>query len=229
VNFLFISWQNEKATPSAKFGPGLDADRWGMLGTKKANREVEMDVFEAIKGRRSIRRYQSKDVPEEKVNAVLDAARWAPSWKNTQCSRFIVVRDREIKVKLADTLGGVKGGPNPSADAAKNAPVLIVVCAKMGRSGYDDERKVATDKGDYWYMFDAGLAAQNIMLAAHSLGLASVPAGLFDAPKAGKILGVPGDVRVVMLMPLGYPDEKPEPPPRKKIEEIASQDKYAGN
>ncbi len=185
-----------------------------------------MDVFEAIKGRRSIRRYKTDDVPEEKINAVLDAARWAPSWKNTQCSRFVVVRDKDTKLKLADTLGGVRGGANPSADAVKNAPVLIVICAKMGRSGYDDDRKIATDKGDYWYMFDTGLAAQNLMLAAHAVGLASVPAGLFDAPKAAEILGVPADVRVVMLLPLGYPDEERAAPPRKGIAEISSLDRY---
>ncbi len=188
-----------------------------------------MEVFEAIKSRRSIRHYKSEDVPEEKVNAVLEAALWAPSWKNTQCWRFIVVRDRDTKVKLADTLGEVQGGPNPSTDAVKNAPVLIVVCAKMGRSGYDDERKVATDKGDYWYMFDTGLATQNMVLAAHSLGLASVTAGLFDAPKAGETLGVPGDVGVVMLLPLGYPDEEPEAPRRKELAEVTSQEKYKGS
>ena len=188
-----------------------------------------MEVFEAIKSRRSIRRYKSEDVSEEKVNAVLDAARWAPSWKNTQCWRFVVVRDRDTRVKLSETLGGVRGGSNPSADAVKNAPVLIVVCARMGRSGYDDEKKIATDKGDYWYMFDTGLAVQNMMLAAHSLGLASVAAGLFDAPKAGGILGVPGDVKVVMLVPLGYPDETPGTPRRKEIAEIASREKYEGS
>ena len=188
-----------------------------------------MEVFEAIKTRRSIRHYKPEDVPEEKVNAVLEAARWAPSWKNTQCWRFIVVHDRDTKVKLADTLGKVRGGPNPSTDAVKNAPVLIVVCAKMGRSGYDDEGKVATDKGDYWYMFDTGLATQNIMLTAHSLGLASVPVGLFDAQKAGEILGVLGDVKVVMLLPLGYPAEEPGVPRRKELAEITSQEKYQGS
>jgi nitroreductase len=185
-----------------------------------------MEVFETIKGRRSIRRYKPEDIPEEKVNAVLDAGRWAPSWKNTQCWRFIVVRDGNTKAELADTLGKTLGSLNPSNDAVKNAPVLIVVCAKMGRSGYDDERKVGTDKGDYWYMFDTGLAAQNMMLAAHSLGLASVPVGLFDAPKAGQILGVPEDIRVVLLLPLGYPDADAKTPRRKELGEITSQDKY---
>jgi len=185
-----------------------------------------MEILEAIRSRRSIRHYKSDDVSEEKVNAVLEAGRWAPSWKNTQCWRFIVVRDRNTKVELADTLGKSRGSLNPSTDAVKDGPVLIVVCAKMGRSGYDDERKVATDKGDYWYMFDTGLATQNMMLAAHSLGLASVPVGLFDAPKAGEILGLPGDIRVVLLMPLGYPDEEPLAKGRKELAEVTSQDKY---
>jgi nitroreductase len=88
--------------------------------------------------------------------------------------------------------------------------------------------KVATDNGDYWYMFDGRLATQNMMLAAYSLELSSVPVGLFDAPQAREILGVPRDIMVVLLLALGYPDEQQKAPRRREPTEIASQEKYEG-
>ena len=79
---------------------------------------------------------------------------------------------------------------------------------------------------DDWYMFDTALAAQNMMLAAHSLGLGTVPVGLFDARKAAEILEVPSDVTVVLMLPIGYPDEVPQAPRRKELSEIVFHDKY---
>ncbi|KKL19755.1 hypothetical protein LCGC14_2462280, partial [marine sediment metagenome] len=115
------------------------------------------------------------------IELVLEAARWAPSWANTQCWRFIVVRDSNIKLELASTLGD-----NPATDAIGNAPVVIVACAELGKSGYY-QGKPATDKGD-WYMFDVALAMQNLVLTAHSLGLGTVHVGRFETEKAAGIL-----------------------------------------
>lgn len=179
-----------------------------------------MDLIQAINERRSVRKYKSDPVNDDLVNTILEAGRWAPSWANTQCWRFVVVRDSEIKAKLADT----KGKGNPAAEAIRNAPVTIVVCSKLGISGYY-KGEAPTDKGD-WYMFDTALAVQNMMLAAHSLGLATVAVGLFDAQKAAEILGVPPDVAVVLMLPLGFPDEFPQAPRRKELSEIVSYDRY---
>lgn len=177
-----------------------------------------MDVIQAIRERRSVRKFKPDPVSDELVNAVLEAGRWAPSWANTQCWRFVVVRDPEIKAKLAET----KSHNNPASEAIRIAPVTIVICAELEKSGYY-KGEAPTDKGD-WFMFDTALAAQNMMLAAHSFGLGTVPVGLFNAAKAGEVLGVPQNVAVVLMMPLGYPAEKPIAPRRKELAEIVVYD-----
>ncbi len=178
-----------------------------------------MEVLEAIKTRRSIRRYKTTPVDAEAVELVLEAARWAPSWANTQCWRFIVVLDSKIKIELADTLIG----DNPATDAVKNAPVVIVACAELGKSGYS-RGELATDKGD-WYMFDVALAMQNLVLVAHSLGLGTVHVGLFDAKRAAYVLRVPEGFCVVEMTPLGYPDQEPKPRPRRELSDIVFYDR----
>ncbi|MFH1003646.1 MAG: nitroreductase family protein, partial [Chloroflexota bacterium] len=166
-----------------------------------------MEVMEAIKGRRSIRQYRTTPVTDEAVEQVLEAARQAPSWSNTQCWRFIVVRDDEIKAALAGTLFD-----NPATEAIRQTPVVIVACAELGRAGFR-KGQPDTDKGD-WYMFDVALAMQNLVLAAHALGLGTVHVGRFDAPKAAAVLEVPPGFSVVEMTPLGYPDQAPQPRPR---------------
>ncbi len=184
-----------------------------------------MEVLEAIKSRRSIRQYKTTPVEDKTLELVLDAARLAPSWANTQCWRFIVVRDPGTKDKLAGTLSsGRPDGKNPANEALKNAPVVIVSCAELEKSGYY-HGEPTTDKGD-WYMFDVALAMQNLVLAAHSVGLGTVHVGLFDAEKIAAILGVPQGFCVVSLTPLGYPDEVRDPRPRKELSEIVFYDKY---
>ena len=161
-----------------------------------------MEVLEAIKTRRSIRKYRTTPVDDKTIELVLEAARWAPSWANTQCWRFIVVRDDDVKNKLAGTLIAVGDRHNRAADAIKNAPVVIVACAELGKSGYyyREPREPATDKGD-WYMFDVALSMQNLALAAHSLGLGTVHIGAFDARRAGAILAVLEGFSVVEMTP----------------------------
>jgi nitroreductase len=178
-----------------------------------------MEVLEVIKTRRSIRKYQTTQVNDEVVEQVMEAAQWAPSWKNSQCWRFIVVRDYKMKAELASTLIS-----NPSTEAVLSAPVVIVACAELGKSGYHEE-KPATDKGD-WYMFDVALAMQNLVLMAHSLGLGTVHLGLFDAISAANILSVPSGYCVVEMTPLGYPDQEPQVRPRKELSEIVFYDSF---
>ncbi|MFQ6122835.1 MAG: nitroreductase family protein [Dehalococcoidales bacterium] len=182
-----------------------------------------MEVLEAIRTRRSIRKYKIDPIDDKTLEAVLEAARWAPSWRNTQCWRFIVVRDGDIKNKLADTLNPT----NQAMDAIRNAPIVIVACAELGKSGYYDGVPV-TDKGD-WFMFDVALAMQNLVLAAHSLGLATVYVGRADAKEAAKILEIPEGYCFVAMTPLGYPDQVRNPRPRKELSEIVFYDKFGAN
>ncbi len=194
-----------------------------------------MDLFEAIKNRRSVRRYAPDPVDDKKIEAVLEAGRWAPSWANTQCWRFIVVRDPEIKSKVAGTFkkSEIRGEivDNPAIKMINTAPVLIVVCAEAGKSGTKPGSGGAggfmTDKGD-WFMFDAALAVQNMVLTAHALGLGTVILGTFEAPQAEKALGVPAGYRAVTMFPLGVPQPGYEvkTPARKALAEIAFKDKW---
>jgi nitroreductase len=192
-----------------------------------------MELFEAIKNRRSIRRYKSDPVDDKKIEAILEAGRWAPSWANTQCWRFIVVRDPKIQAKLADTLMKIKlpdrEVPNPGTMAINTAPAIIVVCAEIGKSGGKSAPgggvEYVTDKGD-WFMFDTALAVQNMVLAAHALGLGTVIMGAFDAVQAEKALGVPKGYRVVVMFPVGVPDREGKAPPRKELSEIVVKDKW---
>jgi nitroreductase len=187
-----------------------------------------MEAMEAIKGRRSIRKYTSRPVDDKTLNTVLEATRQAPSWANTQCWRFIVVRDRQIRNELADTAIDVaKGRANRGAEAIRTAPMAIVVCAELRKAGYYTKggKAPVTDKGD-WYMYDVALAMQNLTLAAHALGLGTVHVGAFDAIKVAKILGVPEGFVVVSMTPLGYPDESPQARSRKELSEIVFYDKF---
>ena len=179
-----------------------------------------MEILEAIRTRRSIRKYKSDPVDEKTLATVLEAARQAPSWANTQCWRFVVVRDGVTKSKLSNTLSET----NTARDAVRNAPIVIVACAEMGRAGYKSG-EVTTDKGD-WFMFDVALAMQNLVLAAHSLGLGTVYVGLFDAKKAAGILSVPEGYCAVAITPLGYPDEIKEARSRKELAEFVHYDKW---
>ncbi|MFQ5924945.1 MAG: nitroreductase family protein [Dehalococcoidia bacterium] len=182
-----------------------------------------MNVFEAIRERRSIRQYKPTPVSEEKLNAVLEAARWAPSWGNTQCWNLVLVRDAETKERLAETLNPTNRG----IAAMQSAPIVIVACAEKGRSGYY-RGEVATDKGD-WFMFDVALAMQNVTLAAHALGLGTLHIGLFDAPKVAEIIGLPQGLEVVELMLLGYPDGSHAAPRRKELAEFVFLEKYGNS
>lgn len=179
-----------------------------------------MELMDAIKGRRSVRKYKSDAVSDKDLETMLEAARWAPSWANTQCARWIVVKDRETKLKLAETLSST----NPAAEAVRTVPVVLVLCAETGRAGIKKGEAV-TDKGD-WFMFDAALAVQNLTLMAHALGLGTVNIGYLDAKKAEQILEMPENARVVEVIPLGHPDEQPKGPGRKELSEIVYHEKY---
>ncbi len=184
-----------------------------------------MDTFEAIKTRRSIRRFQDKPVEDEKLDALLEAVRMSPSWANFQCWRFIVVKDRTIREKMSELTYvesffaplGYKA--NPAKRGLAEAPVVIVACADPSKSG------VIWDQ--HYYMTDIGIAAQTLMLSARALGMGTVFVGVFDEQKLRGLLGVPPEIRIVGLFPLGYPlEEKKDGPPRKPVSEIVFHEKW---
>jgi nitroreductase len=189
-----------------------------------------MDIFEAIKNRRSIRQYKNDPVDDKTIEKVLEAAHWAPSWGNMQCWRFIIVRDARVKSEIAGTLTRVQIDnewvDNAASDSIKQAPVLIVLCAEKCEAGLLPGGTPVTDKGEFWFMFDAALAMENLVLAAHALGLGTVIVGSFDSVKVAKILGVPDGSTVVTMTPLGVPARKGQVSPRKNLSEVYYREKY---
>jgi nitroreductase len=181
-----------------------------------------MDLVEAIKGRRSIRKYKPDPVPEETMRVLVEAVRWAPSWANTQCWEVVVVRDPKVKAELATALSKT----NPALSSMTEAPLVIVLCGKKGVSGFKKGNAV-TARGD-WFMFDTGIAMQNLCLTAYSLGLGTVVVGMFDHKRVEEILGVPPNVEVVAMTPLGYPAAEEGAPRRKEASEFIFYEKYAG-
>ena len=179
-----------------------------------------MEVMKAIKERRSIRKYKPDPVSDSDLIEVLEAARWAPSWANTQCREFIVVKNAETKRKLAETLPS----GNPALASFTEAPIVVVACAQLGKAGYY-KGTAGTDKGD-WYMFDVALAMQNLTLAAHSKGLGTVHVGFFDAKKVAKILETPKGIAVVEMIPLGHPAGEAKATTRKELHEFISYEKF---
>ena len=169
-----------------------------------------MDVFEAIKTRRSIREYQEREVEEEKLQKVLEAGRLAPSAKNIQEWRFVVVRDKETREKLA------RAARNQAFVA--QAPVSIVGCAII-----TDYRMTC---GQRAYPIDLAIAVDHMTLVAVEEGLGTCWIGSFFEDQVKEILGIPEEVRVVTLLTLGYSSFQPSPKPRLPKERIISYERW---
>jgi len=168
-----------------------------------------VELGQVLRDRRSIRKYKDLPVEWEKIEQVLDAARLAPSWKNQQCWRFLVLTD---PVKKAGLLKAFTD-ENPGKKALVMAPCVIVVCADPAESGVEN--------GIEYFVADAAIAFEHLCLAAHDLGLGTCWMGMFDEPALRRALEIPPEIRVVGVTPLGYPDQEPKPRPRKDLGEIA--------
>jgi nitroreductase len=180
-----------------------------------------MELKEAVQTRRSIRSYKTDDVSDDILNEIFELVKMSPSWANTQCWEFVIVRDEKIKEELINTMP--EG--NPARKACMDAPVLIVAIGKKGLSGFK-RGEAMTNKGDNWYMFDVGIAMQTLSLVAHDKGLGTVILGLFDAEKAGEIIGVKDNATVVAMTPIGFPAKDSKCPPRKDVKDFVFKDKY---
>jgi nitroreductase len=184
-----------------------------------------METLEAIRTRKSVRKFADRPVEPEKLREVLEAARLAPSWANMQCGRFVVVQDREVRERISElsyveSFFATRGYKfNPAQKALAQAPVVVVACADPVQSG--------DLGGQQYYMTDIGIAAENLMLAAHAQGLGSVFVGVFDEEALGELLNIPPGLRIVGLFPLGYPLEDGKSGPSKKpLDEIVFYEKW---
>jgi len=178
------------------------------------------NLMDVIKGRRSIRKYESREVSEEQLNAILEAVQWSPSWANTQCWEVVVVRDPDQIAKLNETISKT----NPAGKRFSSAPMVLVLCGKLNSSGYY-KGEVTTKFGD-WYFFDLGIASQSICLTAHDQGLGTVIIGLFDHDAVKRVLEVPGGYEAVAMIPVGVPAQESKAPKRREISEFTHMERF---
>ncbi len=172
-----------------------------------------MELTEAILTRRSVRKFTDYSVTDTEITEMIEAARWAPSWANTQVWEFVVVRDKA----LIEQVTGTYVDKNPATRCSLGASALIVACAKTGVSGCYGGKDVT--KLPNWFMFDLGMAVQNLCLKAHELGLGTVVVGLMNHEACRKVLSVPDGYEVVCVLPVGKPFAAAKTgPPRKEPE-----------
>lgn len=179
-----------------------------------------MELIEGIKGRRSVRKYEEKPLPHALIAEIVDAARFAPSWKNTQCVRYIVVEDREKIQQIASEDCMLNFSFN--VKTAGRAAAILLLCVEKGVSGYEKDGSFSTPKGEHWQSFDAGVAAEAFCLAAYAHGVGTCIMGIYDEAKLRKVVELPDTLEIAALIPMGFPAASPSAPPRKDVTELLS-------
>jgi nitroreductase len=160
-----------------------------------------MDIFKAIKDRRSIRDFQKKKIPDELLDKLAETLIWAPSAGNLQARKFYFIKNEQIKKRIA----AAALNQNFIADA----PLVVIGCTDNRISYKYGERGV-----DLYSIQDVALSIMGMMLVAYENGLGSTWVGAFREEEISKILDIPRHLRPVAIVPVGYPSKIPHPPPR---------------
>lgn len=176
-----------------------------------------MEFNDVVHNRRSIRRYQDRSVSDEQINALIQCAIEAPSWKNSQTARYHIVRSKEMLARVkAQALAPF------NAVNSEDAPVLIVATFVKDHAGYDKTGVPSNEAGNLWGAYDLGLHNQNLLLKAVDLGLSTLVMGIRDAVLVRELLAIPENEIILSVIALGYGDIAPDMPKRKAIEEITT-------
>jgi len=171
-----------------------------------------MSVLDVIRARKSTRKYREDPIPEEALNRILEAARLAPSGKNLQPWKFIIVKDQGLKDRLAEA--------SIRQYFMAKAPLIIVACA------FPDDCYERMGRYMKSWPVDVAIAVEHMMLQAQEEGLGTCWIGAFEESEVKAVLDVPEYVRVLALTPLGYPDDVPKDRGRKNLEEIICYEKF---
>jgi len=171
-----------------------------------------MSVLDIIKKRTSIRKYKGDPIPEDLLLRVLEAVRLAPSAKNLQPWKFIIVKDKDLKEKLAEAAS--------DQYFIAQAPIIVVGC------GLPDDCYARMGRYMKSWPVDVTIALEHLILEAQEEGLGTCWIGAFDEEKVKSILNIPGNVKVLAMTPLGYPNEEPSFRGRKTLDEIISYDSF---
>ena len=173
-----------------------------------------MELDQAIKNRRSIRKFLKKEVERNKIKKLIEAAQYAPSWKNKQVSKYYVIDTPEAKEKFLE-----KCLYNFNHKNMVDAPVIIACTVVDGVIGVKNGEYETPIKDGYQY-FDNGLQVQNLCLKAYEMGLGTLIMGLYDFREARTFFNIPNNEKLTVLIGVGYPDINPGMPPRKSLDEI---------
>lgn len=166
-----------------------------------------MNILEIIRTRRSVRDFTDQEIPENIINELIDALRWAPSAGNLQSRKFYFVFKREIRETLSQARHNF-------ARFVARAPLAIVACADLRIASHYGERG-----SNLYCIQDTAASVQNLLLAAHGLGLATCWVGAFQEDTVREILDIPANLRPVAIVAVGFPAEAPKPPQRVSKEE----------
>lgn len=178
---------------------------------------MQMELIEGIRTRRSVRKFTDQEVTKEQIEEIVEIARFAPSWKNSQSVRYMLILNKEIKDRIASE---AVMGFDWNTTIIKGAPALILVNTVDKRAGYEKDGTPSTSKGEHWQSYDAGIASATFCLAAFEKGLASVILGIYDEEKIREIAGVPEGQKVSAIIPIGYANEEPQAPRRKETADL---------
>ena len=174
-----------------------------------------MNTFDCIKTRRSVRKYADRPVDHALIEQAVAAAAYAPSWKNTQVTRYYAVDDPELKAQIAEECCS----DTHNGEIIKNAPMVIATAMVRNRSGYERDGSFTNEKEKGWQMFDCGIAAQTFALACHDLGLDTLIMGILNFDRATELFQIPEEQEIAALIAVGYREEKDIPAPKRKTVE----------
>jgi len=176
-----------------------------------------MDTITCINTRRSVRRFTEDVISHEQFEEIIEATKMAPTWKNTQTLRYVLVQDRAVIDQIAAE--GLLGFEH-NAKTLASCNSLLVLTQKNGICGYERDGSFSTSKGSGWEMFDAGIVAQTFCLAAHEKGFGTCILGIFDDAKVASIIGLEEGLSVAALIPIGTPKFVPDATPRKETSDL---------
>lgn len=160
-----------------------------------------MSLLEVIRERRSVRKFEARTVPDEVLAAMIEGLRWAPSAGNLQSRHFYFVFEAGLRERLAAAALDQR--------CIAQAPLAVVACADHGIRGEYGSRGV-----DLYCLMDVAASVQNLLLVAEAEGLGTCWIAAFEEEKVRDLLEIPAHLRPVTIVPLGYPAEHPDPPPR---------------
>jgi nitroreductase len=171
-----------------------------------------MEIWEAIKGRRSIRSFEDRPVEKEVLTRLIEAGVWAPSGGNLQTWRFVIITSLEMMKKIKMVSPGLLGNP----------PAVIVICQDV-----EEARRRNKKLAEELILYDTAMCAQNILLAAYELNLGSCPILSFHKKAVQQLLHLPEGVMPQLLVSIGYPGKIP-PAPARKLEGIYFFERHHG-